>query len=156
MLPFSIARQTVVVKGSKDDDAAPALTLIFETPDADSAVSRLTILGQDGHDDVVLTFNRGGALIATDYRPQPEADDGAANEARNARDVERIRAAKEAVAAWDETDHAPNAREPDEMTRTLAAMELSDEPETPRVQPTPFGRKTDANQTEQANVEGKV
>jgi len=130
-LPFAIAQQTVHVKPVEDDDSAPTIDLFFEVLDADTTKSRITLIGKDGADDVVLTFNRGGTLVSTEYRAQPDESNGAAaNEARNARDIERIQKAKEDVAKWDEERHSyegdpRNApREPDDLTKALAAMEL--------------------------------
>jgi len=144
-LPFSIAQQTVRIKTTDDDDA-PTVDLFFNVLEADTSRAQLILIGKDGADDVVLTFQRGGALLSTEYRPQPEASDGSENEARNARDIERIQKAKEDVAAWEDERHSyqgdpENApREPDELTKTLARMDVpEDNSDREPTKPNPFG-----------------
>lgn len=144
-LPFSVAQQTVRIKTTADDDA-PTIDLFLNVLEADTSQAQLILIGKDGADDVVITFARGGFPLSTEYRAQPDNDAAAAaNEARNARDVERITNAKETVRAWEEDRHnydgdpdkAP--REPDEIVKALAQMDLPPDPNREPTQPAPWG-----------------
>ena len=144
-LPFSVAQQTVRIKTTNDEDA-PTVDLFLNVLEADTSKAQLTLLGKDGDDDVVVTFARGGFPLSTEYRAQPEAADGSENEARNARDVERIQKAKADVSKWEEERHSyegdpRNApREPDELTKTLARMDVpEDTSDREPTKPSPFG-----------------
>jgi len=145
-LPFSVAEQTIHVPLDEGDDA-PAIDIYFNVRDEDTSRAEMVIIGKDGAPDIVIGFPRGGLKDKMEYRKQPEDDGGAANQRRNDRDKERIKAAKQAVEDFEKARHEDNSdvKEPDEHTKALAAMDL---PVEPGEHPEPETRTVELNPNE--------